>query len=189
MGSRLRKNLLDFGVDLCYFFLGWKRELCIQASCQQSKHVTCGCSISCLQFGSCHVGHGNQCWLMQRQGRWPVCASFGMDQLWLCLGLFRFVLSWQQICHRKVSYLEPWTMARMLNETGFRAVLNYATWIVLAWMPQFHTLALNQCWETDRHFQKPKTGRRYETSLLPKGVRDKLNRGLLLELIYATCFV
>lgn len=58
----------------------------------------------------------------------------------------------------KASYSEPWTMARILNETGLRAVLNYAAWIALAPMPQCHALALNQCGETDRDFQKPKSG-------------------------------
>lgn len=45
----------------------------------------------------------------------------------------------------KTSYSEPWTMARILNETGLRAVLNYAAWIALARVPQCHGLALNQC--------------------------------------------
>lgn len=36
-----------------------------------------------------------------------------------------------------VSYSVPWSMARILNETGFRAVLNYA-----AWTAQCHALAL-----------------------------------------------
>lgn len=157
MVSRLRKSL------------GWKKRHL--RSKPPVKHVTCGCSISCLQFGSCRVGHWNQCWLTRKQGRWPVLSCLGTDQLWLCLGLFRFVLSWQQICHRKVSYLEPWTMARMFNETGFRAVLNYATWIVPAWMPQFHTLALNQCWETGRDFQKPETAL-IVRDVTSKGVRD-----------------
>ncbi len=58
----------------------------------------------------------------------------------------------------KASYSEPWTMARILNETGLRAVLNYAAWIALAPMPQCHALALNQCGETDRDFEKPKSG-------------------------------
>lgn len=58
----------------------------------------------------------------------------------------------------KVSYSVPWSMARFLNETGFRAVLNYATWIALARMPQCHALALNQWGETDGDFQKPKSG-------------------------------
>lgn len=58
----------------------------------------------------------------------------------------------------KASYSELWTMARILNETGLRAVLNYAAWIALAWMPQCHALALNQCGEVDRDSQKPKSG-------------------------------
>lgn len=58
----------------------------------------------------------------------------------------------------KASYLEPWTMARILNETSLGAALNYAPWIALARMPQCHALALNQCGETDRDFQKPKSG-------------------------------
>lgn len=58
----------------------------------------------------------------------------------------------------KASHSEPWTMARILNETGLRAVLNYAAWIAVARMPQCHALALNQCGENDRDFQKPKSG-------------------------------
>lgn len=58
----------------------------------------------------------------------------------------------------KAPYSEPWTMARILNETGLRAVLNYAAWIALAQMPQCHALALNQCREVDRDSQKPKSG-------------------------------
>lgn len=46
----------------------------------------------------------------------------------------------------KASYSELWTTARILNETGLRAVLNYAAWIALAYMPQGHTLALKSVW-------------------------------------------
>lgn len=71
----------------------------------------------------------------------------------------------------KASYSEPWTMARILNETGLRAVLNYAARIALARMPQRHTLALNQFGEDDRDFQKPKSGQRLRRHLSQKELR------------------
>ena len=54
----------------------------------------------------------------------------------------------------KALYSEPWTMARIFNETGLKAVLNYAAWIALACMPQCNNLALNQCREVDKDSQK-----------------------------------
>lgn len=46
-------------------------------------------------------------------------------------------------------YLEQWNMARIPNETGLRAALNYAAWIALALMPLFNAWALNQRGEVD----------------------------------------
>lgn len=68
----------------------------------------------------------------------------------------------------KASYSEAWTIARILNETGLRAVLNYAAWIALARMPQCHALALYQCGEIDRDFQKPKSGQQLRRHLSQK---------------------
>lgn len=69
-------------------------------------------------------------------------------------------------------------MARILNETGLRAMLNYAAWIALARVPQCHTLALNQCGAVDRDLSKAKVRPVIETSTHLKGVKDKLKRGL-----------
>lgn len=89
----------------------------------------------------------------------------------------------------KTSYSEPWTTARILNETGLRAVLNYAAWIALARMLQCHALALNQCGQIDRDFQKPKSGQRLRRHLSQKEVGDKLKRGRVLEVVCVKCFI
>lgn len=70
----------------------------------------------------------------------------------------------------KASYSEAWTMAKILNETGFRAVLNYAAWIALAHMPRCHTLALNQCRGGWQGLWKAKVRPVIETSSHPKEV-------------------
>lgn len=73
----------------------------------------------------------------------------------------------------KASYLEPWTMARILNETSLGAVLKYGPWIALARMPQCHTLALNQCGEIHKGLSKAKVRPVIKMSPLPKRVRNK----------------
>lgn len=117
------------------------------------------CLISCLQFGRCCAGHIRPGWVLVYA---EVCeprlvfARFWNRPAQAYSGLAPVCTKLARDLSLKVSYSVPWTMARFLNETGFRAVLNYATWIALARMPQCHALALNQCRETDRDFQKPK---------------------------------
>lgn len=119
------------------------------------------CLISCLQFGWCCAGHIRLEWVRvdaEAREPWLVFARFWNGPARAYSGLAPVCTKLARDLSLKVSYSVPWTMARFLNETGFRAALNYATWSALARMPQCHTLALNQCRETDRDFQKPKSG-------------------------------
>lgn len=120
---------------------------------------TSGCFVCCMSHTNSGVeGLKLESWSWAgagsetgaRSGSLPVCTRLATD-----LSL-------------KAWYCEPWTMARILNETGLRAVLNYAAQIALAGMPQCHALALNQCRDVDRDSQKPKSRQRLRRHLSQK---------------------